>query len=68
LPCALNAADEVAVESFLARRLRFGDIPRVIEQVMHQTPHTRFNSLKDFLECDREARRRAAEAVVAVSR
>jgi 1-deoxy-D-xylulose-5-phosphate reductoisomerase len=68
LPCALNAADEIAVESFLARRLRFGGIPRVIEKVMRQTPRMSFNSLKDFLECDHEARHRAAEAVVAVSR
>ena len=68
LPCALNAADEVAVEAFLARRLRFGGIPQVIERVMRQTPRTRFNSLEDFLECDRETRQRAAEAVAAVSK
>ncbi|MGD0921025.1 MAG: 1-deoxy-D-xylulose-5-phosphate reductoisomerase [Terriglobia bacterium] len=65
MPCALNAADEVAVEAFVARRLRFPDIPRVIERVMKQTPQVHFNSLDDVWECDREARRRATELVAA---
>ncbi len=63
LPCALNAADEIAVEAFLGGRLRFSDIPRAIEQVMGQTPEVHFNSLNDVLECDRDARRRATEVV-----
>lgn len=67
IPCALNAADEVAVEAFLGRRLRFSDIPRVIEKVMNQTPKVDFDSLDDVLECDREARRRAAELVTRTS-
>ncbi len=67
MPCALNAADEVAVEAFLAHRLRFSGIPRVIERVMNETPQVYFNSLDDVLECDREARSRAAEAVAATS-
>jgi 1-deoxy-D-xylulose-5-phosphate reductoisomerase len=64
LPCALNAADEVAVEAFLAERLRFSDIPRVIERVLEETTHAKsFSSLDDVLDCDREARRRALELV-----
>lgn len=61
LPCALNAADEVAVESFLGRRLGFSDIPRVIERVMQQMPEAKLESLDDVLQCDREARERAKE-------
>ena len=62
LPCALNAADEVAVEAFLAQRLRFSDIPRVIERVLEQTtPSRSFTNLNDVLDCDQEARRRARE-------
>lgn len=61
IPCALNAADEVAVEAFLARRLRFTDIPRVIEKVMRQTPAVHPHALDDILECDKEARQRAQE-------
>jgi 1-deoxy-D-xylulose-5-phosphate reductoisomerase len=64
LPCALNAADEVAVEAFLAQRLRFSDIPRVIERVLEETIHTAScSSLEEVLECDQEARGRAREVV-----
>jgi len=69
LPCALNAADEVAVEAFLAQRLRFPDIPRVIERVLEQTTHTRsFTSLDEVLACDQEARGRARELVTRLAR
>ncbi|MGD0697302.1 MAG: 1-deoxy-D-xylulose-5-phosphate reductoisomerase [Terriglobia bacterium] len=61
LACALNAADEVAVQAFLAGRLRFSDIPRVIETVMKATPTTNLSGLGAVLECDAEARRRAGE-------
>jgi 1-deoxy-D-xylulose-5-phosphate reductoisomerase len=67
VPCALNAADEIAVEAFLARRLGFWGIPQVIERVMRQTPRARLVSLEDVLECDREARRRATEQVARLS-
>jgi len=69
LPCALNAADEVAVEAFLAQRLRFSDIPRVIERVLEQTTHTALcSSLEEVLDCDQEARERAREVVTTLSR
>ncbi len=64
MPCALNAADEVAVEAFLARRIRFTDIARVIEKVLRQMPPVRVESLEAVLECDREARQRAAALAV----
>jgi len=61
--CAMNASDEVAVEAFLAGRLSFGDIPRVIEAVMKVTPNTNSAGLDEVLECDAEARRVAREQV-----
>jgi 1-deoxy-D-xylulose-5-phosphate reductoisomerase len=63
LPCALNAADEVAVEAFLASRLRFTHIPRVIEGVMSQTSMVRLNSLDEVVDCDQRSRQRAREIV-----
>ncbi len=69
MPCVLNAADEVAVEAFLAHRLGFADIPRVIEGVLERTARAElFSSLDDVLECDREARRRSLEFVTACAR
>lgn len=37
-PAALNAADEVAVPAFLAERIGFMDIPRVVEKVLDECP------------------------------
>jgi len=67
-PCALNAADEIAVEAFLAGRLRFSDIPPVIETVMKDTPNVPMTSLDAVLECDADARRRAAECAAGLSK
>jgi 1-deoxy-D-xylulose-5-phosphate reductoisomerase len=66
MPCALNAADEVAVEAFLAGRLKFPAIPRVIEQVMEETTAGRFASLEDVMECDQESRLRAREVIARI--
>lgn len=60
-PCALNAADEVAVAAFLERRLPFLGIPEVIERVLERTPRVRFEKIDDVLAADAEARRMARE-------
>jgi 1-deoxy-D-xylulose-5-phosphate reductoisomerase len=63
LPCALNAADEVAVAAFLEGRLPFLGIPKVIERVLEKTPRLKFTKMEEVLAADREARRIAAEEV-----
>jgi 1-deoxy-D-xylulose-5-phosphate reductoisomerase len=63
LPCALNAADEVAVAAFLGHRLPFLGIAEVIESVLARTPRIRFSSIDDVLSADAEARRLANEEV-----
>jgi 1-deoxy-D-xylulose-5-phosphate reductoisomerase len=63
LPCALNAADEIAVAAFLEERLPFLGIPEVIERVLARAPRTRFEKMDDVLAADAEARRMAKEEV-----
>jgi 1-deoxy-D-xylulose-5-phosphate reductoisomerase len=63
LPCALNAADEIAVAAFLERKLPFLGIPEVIERVLARTPKARFEKMDDVLTADSEARRMAKEEV-----
>jgi 1-deoxy-D-xylulose-5-phosphate reductoisomerase len=63
LPCALNAADEIAVAAFLDRRLPFLGIPEVIERVLGRTPSLRFDKMDDVIAADLEARRMAREEV-----
>ena len=61
--CALNAADEIAVEAFLGKRLPFTAIPRVIARVLEGTSAARLDSIDDVLACDREARARALREI-----
>jgi len=61
LPCALNAADEVAVEAFLEHRLPFLGIPEVIEHVLARMPRIKLTGMPDLLSADAEARRIARE-------
>ena len=63
LPCALNAADEIAVAAFLERRLPFLGIAEVIEAVLVRTPRMKFEKMDDVLAADAEARRMAKEEV-----
>jgi 1-deoxy-D-xylulose-5-phosphate reductoisomerase len=62
-PCALNAADEIAVAAFLERRLPFTAIAVVIERVLERTPPTVMRSIGDVLAADAEARCLAREIV-----
>lgn len=63
LPCALNAADEVAVAAFLEGRLPFPGIAAVIEQVLEGMPRRDMRTIDDVLAADSEARRLASEKV-----
>ena len=58
-PAILNAANEVAVESFLKRRMPFTAIPVMIEKVMQSVSRKDIATLEDVLEADREARETA---------
>jgi len=62
-PCALNAADEIAVAAFLEQRLPFLGISEVIERVLSRTPGVRFENMDDVLAADAEARCQASEEV-----
>jgi len=68
LPCALNAADEIAVAAFLEKRLPFLGIAAVIEKVLDKMPRTSLHSISDVLEADAEARRLARLEIQLVSR
>ena len=62
-PIALNAANEVAVAAFLAKRMGFLDIPRLVEQVMARIGATAPQSIADVLDIDRQARALSAEYI-----
>ena len=60
---ALNAADEIAVEAFLDRRIPFMGIPRTIEAVLASTSEAHPATIAEVLAADREARQRARALV-----
>ena len=66
-PAALNAANEVAVEAFLNRRLRFTAIAPVAEATVEACAGGEPDTLDAVLDIDARARARAAEAVAAMS-
>ena len=59
MPAALSAANEIAVASFLNRRTKFMDIPRVIEATMEAHQTVPCSSIEAVLEADRWARSHA---------
>jgi 1-deoxy-D-xylulose-5-phosphate reductoisomerase len=66
-PCVLNAANEVAVHAFLEGRLRFVEIPEVIERTLSTLPAEPVRAFESLYEADRDARRVAGEAVAALA-
>jgi 1-deoxy-D-xylulose-5-phosphate reductoisomerase len=56
---ALNAADEVAVEAFLDRRIPFMGIPRTIERVLADTAEFHPATIAEVLATDQQARQMA---------
>ncbi len=56
-----NAANEVAVANFLARKIGFPEIPRAIARALETCDSTPVNSLEDLLAADTTARRIATQ-------
>lgn len=59
----LNAANEIAVEAFLDRRIRFLDIARSCRQMMDSMVLAAPKSLEEVLAADREARIKTREVI-----
>jgi len=56
-PTILNAANEVAVQSFLSGRIGFLDIVRIVEHTLETAPNGKLENLDDVREADGAARR-----------
>ena len=56
---ALNAANEIAVEAFLNKQLRFTDIPALIEHALEQTTNGTPETIDEILIQDNESRKQA---------
>jgi 1-deoxy-D-xylulose-5-phosphate reductoisomerase len=65
---ALNAADEMAVASFLEGEIRFDQIPQVIEDVLAETNSGALGSIHSVLEADAHARKTARERIASLKK
>ncbi len=55
-PAVLNAADEIAVQAFLERRIGFTSIAAIVEQTLETVDLRPLDSVEEVLAADREAR------------
>ena len=60
-PAILNAANEVAVDAFLNKKISFLDIPRLISDVLAAQASVAVDTLDDVLLADAQARVAAQE-------
>ncbi len=67
MPTVLNAANEIAVEAFLNERIRFTDIPVIIERSMEKFVVKPASTLEIILEIDQQARVVAQAIIVELS-
>jgi len=62
MPCTMNAANEIAVQAFLEKKISFINIPNLIENVMSKIGFVKEPSIDDYISTDRESRAYASEA------
>lgn len=68
IPAALNAANEIVVEAFLQRSIKFRQIPEYIQKVLELHQPINNPALDDILEADRWARKAANELLGVLTR
>jgi 1-deoxy-D-xylulose-5-phosphate reductoisomerase len=68
IPCALNAANEAAVEAFLTKKIGFLQIPEVIEQCITCVPYHEHPDIKDIIATNKLAGDKAQEVIKTIRR
>ena len=58
MPCVMNAANEVAVKMFMQEKIKFTDIPRIIEHALATAPSVRPKTIEEYIALDAETRAR----------
>lgn len=58
MPCVMNAANEVAVQWFLQEKIRYAEIPALIENALAKTDFCVPQSVEEYLEIDKETKNR----------
>jgi len=64
IPCAMNAANEMAVDSFLRGEISLGLIPRIIEEATEMCSYTANPVIEDIIETDKQSREYAKQILI----
>lgn len=67
MPVALNAANEIAVQAFLDRQIRFDQIPGLVSETLERSQRQPVHSVQDVLDQDAIARRAATAILQAMT-
>ena len=59
----LNAANEVLVNSFLNKKIKYTDIPNMLEKVMNMYEKRELKTVEDILEFDKEVKEKTRELI-----
>ena len=62
-PVVYNAANEVAVDAFLAKRIHFTHIARVVDASLSSVTKGTLDDVQEILDADREARIQAEKSI-----
>jgi 1-deoxy-D-xylulose-5-phosphate reductoisomerase len=68
MPCIMNAANEIAVQAFLSEKIRFLEMPDVIEYCMNTIPGIKKPSYEDYVETHRDSIRKAEEFIINIQK
>ncbi len=60
MPCVLNAANEIAVDAFLNRKIKFLEMPEIIEQCLNEVEQITNPDIDCLIETDRISRQKAS--------
>lgn len=60
----LNAANEIAVASFLEKKIKFTDIPEILEKTLNAYETLEVTTINEVLELDKKARKTAKKLIV----
>jgi 1-deoxy-D-xylulose-5-phosphate reductoisomerase len=58
MPCVMNAANEAAVKMFMEEKIKFTDIPRIIEHALATAPSVKLQTIEEYIALDAETKQR----------
>lgn len=59
----LNAADEILVNAFINKRIKFTDIPNIMEEVLNEHNQTKLDNIDDILFLDQQTREKTIKKI-----